>query len=203
LAVLAATEAVFPLAARLVVAVPFATGASAACFAAGLGAALAAGRAGVLAAAAGVVTARERDVPSLAAGGTFPDAFATDLADALAAVLVVALAVGGLVGSARLVLEDFWAPTGSTCADAFAAMGAAAFFGVTTLAVVARTRASVAVVAFFDDSPLGESPVVLATADFADAFEAFAFKTAPFLLSAATTVVATICLSCRGEGDRR
>jgi hypothetical protein len=202
LAVLAATEAVFPLAARLVVAVPFATGASAACLAAGLGAALAAGRAGVLAAAAGVVTARERDVPSLAAGGTFPDAFATDLADALA-VLVVALAVGGLVGSARLVLEDFWAPTGSTCADAFAAMGAAAFFGVTTLAVVARTRASVAVVAFFDDSPLGESPVVLATADFADAFEAFAFKTAPFLLSAATTVVATICLSCRGEGDRR
>jgi hypothetical protein len=52
--------------------------------------------------------------------------------------------------------------------------------------------------AFFDDSI-----VVLGAAAFADAFEAFAFTTAPFSASAATMVLGTIGPSCRGEGDRR
>jgi len=80
---------------------------------------------------------------------------------------------------------------------AFDATTATAFLAGAAL-VVTREEASVAAPAFFDDSF-----AALAAAAFADAFEALAFTTAPFLVSAANMFVGTISLSCHGEGDRR
>jgi uncharacterized membrane protein len=70
-----------------------------------------------------------------------------------------------------------------------------AFFVVRAFPAAARTEEFVGAPDFFDDAP-----AVFVTAALAGALEAFAFTTAPFLVSAATTAVGMIGLSCRGEG---
>ncbi|MGA3216922.1 MAG: hypothetical protein ABSD97_14690 [Acidimicrobiales bacterium] len=113
------------------------------------------------------------------------------------ALAALVFAPDGLAALAETALEDFCTEE-PAFAGAFVGGDAAAFFAVTPLAAVARGSAPVAAATFSDDST-----VVLATAGFADALGAFAFTTAPFFVSAGTTVVGTIGLSCRGEGDRR
>jgi hypothetical protein len=93
---------------------------------------------------------------------------------------------------------------GTALADAFVTVVGAASFGGKAFAAVARTAACTAASACVGSEPFfDDSRVVLGVAAFADAFEAFAFTTAPLFTSTATLVVGTIGPSCRGEGDRR
>jgi hypothetical protein len=160
--------------------------------------------AGALAVPSGLVAILECDVAVLAAAASLTEVFSLVPPDALAAVFTIAIAFAGPLAAAGLeilagaALEDFWA-TAAALAGALEATAGTAFFWVTALLAVTRAEASVAAAAAF----LDDSPAVLATAAFADALEAFAFTTAPFFVSAGTTVVGTTAPSCRSEGDRR
>ncbi len=134
---------------------------------------------------------------TLAGTGALPDALPVAFAGAFFAG-AAALAFGcAFVAVEALALSGADLEGLRTGAVAFVATAGTALFAGTAL-VAPRGGASVAAAAFFDDSF-----EVLATAAFADAFEAFAFTTAPFLVSAASVFVGTIGLSCHGEGDRR
>ncbi len=158
--------------------------------------------AGTLAVPSELVAVLGCDAAVLAAAVGLTGAFSLVPPDALAAVFAVVftgpLAAAGLEILAGAALEDFWATT-AALAGALEATAGTAFFWVTALLAVRRAEASVAAAAAF----LDDSPAVLATAAFADALEAFAFTTAPFFVSAGTTVVGTTAPSCRSEGDRR
>jgi hypothetical protein len=129
--------------------------------------------------------------------GVLPLALSELLDPAFCALAGVGFADVAPPAFAESALEDLWA-TGTVFSGAFETTAAPAFFAVVAFAAVERAEASVGAAAFFDDST-----AVLAAAAFADALEAFAFTLAPFFVSGGTTVVGTIGLSCRGEGDRR
>jgi len=115
----------------------------------------------------------DRDEPSLAALG--------DLAEDLAALSPGAFVPALPVGLGTAAFKDFGAGA------AFAPVAPAFFVAVTAFTAVARVETSPDTLAFFDDSP-----AVLGTAALLAALEAFAFTTAPFFLSAATTLVGTV-----------
>jgi len=134
---------------------------------------------------------------ALAGTGALPDALPVAFAGAFFAG-AAALAFGcAFVAVEALAFSGADLEGLRTGAVAFVATVGTALFAGTAL-VAPRGGASVVAAAFFDDSL-----DVLATAAFADAFEALAFTTAPFLVSAASVFVGTIGLSCHGEGDRR
>jgi len=141
-------------------------------------------------------------VAALAGAGSLAAALLVDLTAAfVVAAGLVALACPFAVEEPLALsgpaLEAFWVGAEAVFAGAFEATAWTALFAGLAL-VAARGEASVATPAFLDDSF-----AVLAAAAFGDAFEAFAFTTAPFLTSAASLFVGTISLSCHGEGDRR
>jgi hypothetical protein len=126
---------------------------------------------------------------SLAAAMVFPTGLALGAADGLVAVFAPGLeAPEDLVGSA---LEDFCAALRA----ALATGAGAGFFVAGGFGDAPRPEADLVAPGVGVDSA-----VVLATA-FAGDLEAFAFTSAPFLVSAASTVVGKIGLSCHDEGN--
>jgi hypothetical protein len=101
------------------------------------------------------------------------------LADVLVSVLTGAFVTAlAALGAAAFVAFGIGA--------AFAGAGPAFFVGVTAFTAAARVEVSAATLGFLDDSPTVLVAALLA------ALEAFTFTTAPFFLSAATTVVGTV-----------
>jgi len=140
-------------------------------------------------------------VAALAGAGSLAAALPVDLAAFVVArgleVLACPFAVDEPLALSGPTLEAFSVGAEAAFTGALEATAWTALFAGLAL-VAARGEASVATPAFLDDSF-----AVLAAADFGDALEAFAFTTAPFLVSAASLFVGTISLSCHGEGDRR
>jgi hypothetical protein len=118
------------------------------------------------------------------------DAFAEDLAGALAVALT-----GAFVADGAALADLTGAFTEALVAAGFATL-VTGFAGLRELAGVALTDLAGA----FTEALVAAGFATLAGA-FAGAFEAFAFTAAPFLTSAATLVVGAIGPSCRDEGD--